>query len=334
MDANINIPALEKLLDYAASGIGSIAGPLLATWKAKQNAQAILVEAEAKADSLKILAKANTEAREILTSQDLSLTSQLDITNTVKQRIQFQEQKRQANIEAVVRKAANHLGDTTVKNCEPDHDWTARFFNDVQDISSEEMQSLWSKVLAGEVCHAGSTSIHTLSILKDLDQNTARLLQIFCSACMYTESGYIDARVPSLGGYASQNFLQPYGLPFDSLNQLNEHGLIISDYHSSFDYRQSIGVLSPDKTHMIRAPFRFQNRFWLLTLINQGLPFSEEIKISGPALSQSGKELSRVVEIEMMESFSKELEKYFENKNLHMKEVASNRPEITQISKT
>ena len=30
MDVNIKVPALEKLLDYAASGIGSVAGPMLA----------------------------------------------------------------------------------------------------------------------------------------------------------------------------------------------------------------------------------------------------------------------------------------------------------------
>ncbi len=31
MDVNIKGPALEKLLDYAASGIGSVAGPMLET---------------------------------------------------------------------------------------------------------------------------------------------------------------------------------------------------------------------------------------------------------------------------------------------------------------
>lgn len=34
MDVTIKVPALEKLLDYAASGIGSVAGPMLASLKA------------------------------------------------------------------------------------------------------------------------------------------------------------------------------------------------------------------------------------------------------------------------------------------------------------
>ena len=115
---------------------------------------------------LVIQAEAQSKAREILVSQDTEVTGELDITNNVNQRILFQEQKRQYNIETVVRKAASHLGDKSVENNEPDHDWTARFFNDIQDVSSGEMQNLWAKVLAGEVERAGSTSIRTLGVLK------------------------------------------------------------------------------------------------------------------------------------------------------------------------
>ena len=34
MDPNAMVRALEKLLDYTASGIGAVAGPMLATWRA------------------------------------------------------------------------------------------------------------------------------------------------------------------------------------------------------------------------------------------------------------------------------------------------------------
>ena len=34
MDISLRVPGFEKLVDYAASGIGSIAGPMLAPWKA------------------------------------------------------------------------------------------------------------------------------------------------------------------------------------------------------------------------------------------------------------------------------------------------------------
>ena len=114
VDVNLKVPAIEKLLDYAASGIGSVAGPMLAPWRARSETPAKLIVAEGDAEVLAIQAEAQSKAREILLSQDTDVTGELDITNKVKQRLLFQEQKRQYNIETVVRKAASHLGDKGV----------------------------------------------------------------------------------------------------------------------------------------------------------------------------------------------------------------------------
>ena len=104
----------------------------------------------------------------------------MNISDTVTQRIRFQEEKRQRNIESVVRQAAEELEGKAVPDEEPDHDWTARFFGEVQDVSSEEMRKLWGKILAGEVERPGSTSIRTLTVLKNLTQPDAQLFSIFC----------------------------------------------------------------------------------------------------------------------------------------------------------
>ncbi len=236
---DLNIKALEKLLDYTASGIGSVAGSMLAPWRARREAQAKQIAAKGDADVLLIQADAQAKAREILVSQDTDITGELDIAKTVNQRIQFQERKRQINIASVVTQAASQLGDKEVANHEPDHDWTARFFNDVQDVSSEEMQGLWAKVLAGEVEQAGCTSIRTLGILKNLDQATANLFRKFCSACIFISldgQTIYYAIVSSLGGNAATNALEPYGLNFGALNLLNENGLIIPAYNSFYDF--------------------------------------------------------------------------------------------------
>ena len=353
LNINLNVPALEKLIDYTVSGIGSVTGLLFASWKAQQesNAKLIATQGEAEslkmiakaqlevrntlatqgeAESLKMIAKAQLEVRNTLVSQDSTFTGDLDISSTINQRLQFQQEKRQKNIEFVVQQAALQLGDKSVPDSEPDHDWTARFFNDVQDVSSEEMQSLWVKVLAGEVERAGNTSIRTLGILKNMDQATARLFRILCSACVFlTPDGQVlmDARVPSLGGKAASNSLEEYGLNFGNLNILNESGLIISDYNSWFDYRLSIGTLLNNKSPVIQIPFRFQNRYWVLVSTRQNYP-SKEFKLSGVALSQSGIELSKIVGLEVMDKFSNDLQKFLQKNNLQMTEVDSWQPRI------
>lgn len=342
MEVNLNVSALEKLLDYAASGIGSVAGPMLASWRARRDAEAKRIAAEGEvtaqnilaegqSSALQTIASAQADARARLTSSNAAIRGELTIAETVEQRIQFQEEKRQGNIGAVVRQAAAQLGGKDVPDQEPDHDWTARFFSEIQDVSSEEMQLLWAKVLAGEVERPGSTSIKTLSILKNLDRMTAALFRKLCSACVsikLDQNQFIDARVPSLGRNAASNGLREYGLDFGDLNGLNEHGLIISDYNSWFDCRACIGVFSEEaKPKILRYPFSFQGRFWVL-IPTAKRTVNREFKLSGVALTCSGQELSVIVGLEPMDKYCQALMEYFKANHLQMTEVAGGQPMV------
>ena len=214
MDINVSVRAIEKLVDYTAiHGIGSTASFFFSRMVARHDAEvrAITAEGEAEAQriltegratSMQIIAAAQVEARSKLISPQAALQGEVTIGELIEQRVQFQEEKRQANIGSVVAQAAHELGDREVQDHEVDHDWTARFFNDVQDVSSEEMQQLWAKVLAGEVERPGSTSVKTLGILKNLDKSTASLFREFSSICVSIEPDGVnleDARVPFLG---------------------------------------------------------------------------------------------------------------------------------------
>ncbi len=337
MDIELKVPALEKLLDYAASGIGSVAGPMLAPWKADRDARAKLVAAqgevevqkilaENQADTMKIIAAAQADARSALVSPNAVLQGEITISDLVNQRIQFQEEKRQVNIGSAVSDAAAELGDAEVQDYEVDHDWTARFFNDVQDVSSEEMQKLWGKVLAGEVERPGSTSIKTLAILKNLDRAVATLFGKLCSMCVSIRpdgKNFMDARVPSLGGDAGNNALKDYNLDFGKLNVLNEHGLIISSYNSRYDFQATIGMaIGGARPSLIRIPFYFQGKYWVLVPTTQR-DAGKNFWLSGVALTKSGQELSRIVALESAEQYAQDLQDYFEKHNLRMTEVTN-----------
>ena len=325
MSVPISIPAIEKLVDHVASGIGSVAGSMLAPWRAGKEARAKEIAAEGEARALLIQATAQADARQLLLSPHNPVSGTLVISDRVRQRIRFQEQKRQANIESVVKEAAKQLVDKTVVDDEPDHDWTARFFNSVQDVSSQDMQALWARVLSGEVERRGTTSVRTLEILRNLNQATATLFRKLCSACVVLtpgESVVLDARVPSLGGNAAHNSLEAHGLGFGVLNRLNEHGLIISDYNSWYDYQLAIGLaIGADQT-TVRVPFTFQGKKWVLVPQANRKPQTKH-KLSGVALSTSGAELARIVELDVMELFTKELKRYFLRDELQMLEVPS-----------
>ena len=348
MDANLKISAIDKLLDLTASGVGAVAGPMLAPWKARREAQAKQIAAQGEANALEILARGQSNALQIITaaqaeaqaraqlvSPDVAIQGELDIAETVSQRIQFQEKKRQRNIATVVRQAAEELGDKDVPNSETDHDWTARFFNDVQDVSSEEMQILWAKVLAGEVERSGSTSIRTLGILRNLDQTTAQIFTKLCSMCISVglldgnQSIFTDSRAPSLGAYSSGNALKKYGVDFGMLNLLNEHGLVIPGYNSWRDYSACIGLSFPGLKEVLRFPFKYQGRYWFL-LPTTERTMAEELRINGVALTKSGQELLRVVGIDPMSEYTQDLMNFFEGEKLQMVESKNGDPELVK----
>ena len=185
VDVNLKVIAIEKLLDYAASGIGAVAGPMLATWKARREGEARRIAAKATADvrliestadagSLQTIADAQAAARQSLTGGNEAGTAMVEISESgIRQRLEFQEKKRQHNIVSVVRGAASDLEDKTVADRDPDPDWTARFFGAVQDVSSTQMQEIWAKVLSGEVQQPGRTSLRTLDVLRNMSRNDA-----------------------------------------------------------------------------------------------------------------------------------------------------------------
>ena len=149
-NVNLKVPALEKLLDYAASGIGAVAGPMLARWKARREAEAKRIVAQGNADARAIEARGDATTAQILA--DAQAAAQHSLSGPIEsgggvlefsrdgimQRIEFQERKRQHNIVSVVHGAADNLDNGTVDDHAPDPDWTARFFDNVQDVSAED----------------------------------------------------------------------------------------------------------------------------------------------------------------------------------------------------
>ncbi|MFM2315017.1 MAG: hypothetical protein RLZZ04_4293 [Cyanobacteriota bacterium] len=199
-------------------------------------------------------------------------------------------------------------------------DWLNNFEKEASQKSTEEMQLLFGRILAGEIQRPSSFSIKTVKLLGELDSHAATLFRHFCSLCvsLKVDTIYIDARVPSLGGHPSQNALQNYGLGFGQLNILHEYGLIIPDYDSYMDYRMCIA----NENNQVGLPFSHQNRNYGL-LPSTERPNNQEFRLAGVALSRSGTELLKIVDIEPSNNYMTALMEYFAGQNLHMLEITN-----------
>lgn len=81
------------------------------------------------------------------------------------------------NVGNVVSKAKQQFTiDEKVSNEPVDKDWMNRFLNIAEDISDNELQELWARVLAGEVKHPKSYSLRTLEVLKNISKEEAEII--------------------------------------------------------------------------------------------------------------------------------------------------------------
>jgi hypothetical protein len=165
-DSLINLDKLSepltKLVEVTSAGIGTLYKPFGTVRQAK----------------------ADAKAKAIAVNADLDI---LDIKQRADLRIEHRETLRQENIEKVVSIAANEMSDK-VSNEPVDLDWSLQFFDAAQDVCDEDMQSLWARILAGEVSDPGSYSKRTLQFLKTLDKFEAEKFVVFCSFALQFEN--------------------------------------------------------------------------------------------------------------------------------------------------
>ena len=326
------VPGADKLAEVVGGGIGTFAGSFLTVRIARKNAEAMKITARAEAEALGIRAEAHKEALLAISagydeariqSPDVAIQSEISIGEVIEQKIQFQEARRLSNTAAVVETAQRIVGDTQVPDLEPDHDWVARFFNHIQDVSSEDTQLLWARVLAGEVERPGTTSLRTLDILRNLDRQTAQSFRRLCSMsvfCGSRDGGVTDSRVITFGVHAANNSLNEYDLPFLVLNILNEHGLVIAAYNSLFTYKRSVVVIRSG-VRVVDVPLTYQGTQWALQPTDENRTVGA-LECGGVAMTSAGKELMRVIEIEPVPAYDEALNRYFESRGVRMMPVS------------
>jgi hypothetical protein len=190
------VEPISKLVDALRATVGVAYEPLQIRLVAKAEAAAALTRAkgEAAAALIKAEGDAKVEAFE----------------RRVQARISATEARRQRNIDSIVGGAVEALPAAPVPDSPVDPDWVAEFFNQSQDVSNETMQSLWSRILAGEVAAPGSFSLRTLQTVRMLTKPDAELFALICRLAITLDA--VDGPLPILidnGDFYNKHELWP-----------------------------------------------------------------------------------------------------------------------------
>jgi hypothetical protein len=217
------------------------------------------------------LAEAEAQAERIRAVSQIEIT---ELQRRAVQRFVAEEAKKQVNMESITQDAIPHIKEDA-KTENVDDDWITHFYDKCRLISDEEMQKLWSTVLAGEANSPGRYSKRTVTLLSSLDKQDAILFQKLCSF-----GWMIGDVVPLIYDHQADVYTK-MGITFSSLQHLDAAGLI------SF---QSLGGYTK-KGFPQRVAIHYYGR---AVTVEFPKPEQNQLEIGSVLLTQAGQQLAPI----------------------------------------
>ncbi|QUX90731.1 DUF2806 domain-containing protein [Marinomonas sp. A3A] len=184
-----------KLIDSVSNAIGVLYEPTRIRRKTKAESDALVIMAKGEADAL---------------------------TFRAAKRVSTQETRRQENIEEIMDKSLNYLERQFSNEATYiDTDWLSFYFDKCQDISIDNVQNLWAKILAGEVLEPEACSRGTLLILQSLSNNDIKLFNKYCQYLFKVNGELLRFKYSSLNKHLENN-----GIDESDIRHLQDAGLV------------------------------------------------------------------------------------------------------------
>ncbi|MEM6281813.1 MAG: DUF2806 domain-containing protein [Chloroflexota bacterium] len=243
MEIDLSSKFLEKLVDTVSKGIGRVTKAHFARRDADAEAYRIRLLAAAEADAKRFMASGELSAEKILSEleesnakitvqrpEDIPLEEIRQLAERAESREEYQKLKQQHNTEQIINNAVEDglENPTDVSDESVDEDWINNFFEMGKNISNEEMQLYWGKILAGEVKKPGTFSLRFLQLLRGLTKQDAILVQNLANISIISASveAFImsyDYRPPEYYGLSNSDILH-----LQDIGMLNSKGVEIT----------------------------------------------------------------------------------------------------------
>lgn len=288
--AKVMAKPAEKLIDAVSAGIGKLYEPRHKRKMADATAYEISVIGDAMRNAADLPVVYNQEGVAI-NSEDFGRLMQRAGTRLV-----LQETIKQHNIESIIDNAYEILEKEDTCSSEPvEQGWINRFFDSVADVSNEDLQQMWGKVLAGEIKKPKSFSLRTLNVMRNLSQEDAMIFQKIMPLVVRSEGNVFVS--------SDKNVLNKHDIYFADIIHLDECGLLSSD---------SMVSLQPEISKSITKCLYNNKHIAIITGTSEE-PY--RIRFGVYSLTTAGCELFRILNNEANEEILSELSEHIAKSN-------------------
>ena len=198
-------------------------GALLSPWQIRREGRA---RAEVRAEEMARLAQAEQDIADIRAgrkridvkgnivetpAEEETNYVHLDISGLLRKAHNeelLREAKRQINLSRIALATEEEAAieqDSEVASEQPDPDWLSKWRTSAQDVSDEEMQQLWARILSGELKRPGSYSFHAVELLSRLSAADARIVS---EIAPYVVDGFIPKGADKEFGFGKLLIMQ------------------------------------------------------------------------------------------------------------------------------
>ncbi|SOD90159.1 DUF2806 domain-containing protein [Spirosoma fluviale] len=222
------------------------------------------------------------------------------LMNAVGASFAHQQLRKFANLDKVIETAFEQLEqqEDTISDKPVDEDWTNRFINYASDVSNEEIQRLWGKVLAGEISRPESYSLRTLEFLRSVSKVEAEIINDMAKASLsMNDMAFLPGKV---GDYKSDHYSK---LSYRDLINLETNGLIYT--------QETLINLSVSRTSLTVS--RASGQTYITFIYGRYSVFFDvvtelhSISIPGILLTQTANELRQLVDVNINKELLKQV---------------------------
>lgn len=188
-------------------------------------------------------------------------------------------------------------------------EWLDRFMDSAKFVSDDSLQLIWGRILAGEFDNPGSTPSSMIRILSEINSTYAKVFTNLCSLrrelIVLDENDnqilYDDHIICPL--VSNDNpFFNEMGIDYETLQELDTIGLLAFDTNPGFD---EVELPKGDKY------------IYICGILKQIIEEVDRVPVGSIILTDAGKCLRRIINIEPNPGIISIDEKYMNEENLH-----------------